>query len=58
MAVERARSFWSRRLPGVRRERLLWIDALGSDEKSATHVHLAFQAKDAVAVAPSVVIRA
>jgi len=36
----------------------LWIDALGSDEKSATHVHLAFQAKDAVAVAPSVVIRA
>lgn len=24
----------------------LWIDALGSDEKSATHVHLAFRAKD------------
>jgi catechol 2,3-dioxygenase-like lactoylglutathione lyase family enzyme len=28
----------------------LWIDALGSDEKSATHIHLAFQAKDADAV--------
>jgi len=28
----------------------LWIDALGGDEKSATHVHLAFQAKDADAV--------
>jgi catechol 2,3-dioxygenase-like lactoylglutathione lyase family enzyme len=25
----------------------LWIDALGNDEKSATHVHLAFQAEDA-----------
>jgi len=24
----------------------LWIDALGAEEKSATHVHLAFQAKD------------
>jgi catechol 2,3-dioxygenase-like lactoylglutathione lyase family enzyme len=24
----------------------LWIDALGGDEKSASHVHLAFQAKD------------
>jgi catechol 2,3-dioxygenase-like lactoylglutathione lyase family enzyme len=24
----------------------LWIDALGADEKSASHVHLAFQAKD------------
>jgi catechol 2,3-dioxygenase-like lactoylglutathione lyase family enzyme len=24
----------------------LWIDALGTDQQSATHVHLAFQAKD------------
>jgi catechol 2,3-dioxygenase-like lactoylglutathione lyase family enzyme len=24
----------------------LWIDALGADQSSATHVHLAFQAKD------------
>jgi catechol 2,3-dioxygenase-like lactoylglutathione lyase family enzyme len=24
----------------------LWIDALGADEKSASHVHLAFQARD------------
>jgi catechol 2,3-dioxygenase-like lactoylglutathione lyase family enzyme len=28
----------------------LWIDALGTDQKSATHLHLAFQAKDADAV--------
>ena len=28
----------------------LWIDALGNDEKSATHIHLAFQAKDQDAV--------
>jgi catechol 2,3-dioxygenase-like lactoylglutathione lyase family enzyme len=28
----------------------LWIDALGQDAKSATHVHLAFQAKDRAAV--------
>jgi catechol 2,3-dioxygenase-like lactoylglutathione lyase family enzyme len=28
----------------------LWIDALGQDTKSATHVHLAFQAKDRDAV--------
>jgi catechol 2,3-dioxygenase-like lactoylglutathione lyase family enzyme len=25
----------------------LWIDALGADQQSATHVHLAFQAQDA-----------
>jgi catechol 2,3-dioxygenase-like lactoylglutathione lyase family enzyme len=25
----------------------LWIDALGGEQKSVTHVHLAFQAKDA-----------
>jgi catechol 2,3-dioxygenase-like lactoylglutathione lyase family enzyme len=24
----------------------LWIDALGADERAASHVHLAFQAKD------------
>jgi catechol 2,3-dioxygenase-like lactoylglutathione lyase family enzyme len=29
----------------------LWIDALGSDQGSATHVHLAFQAADREAVA-------
>jgi catechol 2,3-dioxygenase-like lactoylglutathione lyase family enzyme len=28
----------------------LWIDALGNDRPSATHVHLAFQARDADAV--------
>jgi catechol 2,3-dioxygenase-like lactoylglutathione lyase family enzyme len=28
----------------------LWIDALGQDRSVATHVHLAFQAKDAQAV--------
>ena len=28
----------------------LWIDALGDDKKSATHVHLAFQAADRDAV--------
>jgi catechol 2,3-dioxygenase-like lactoylglutathione lyase family enzyme len=28
----------------------LWIDALGNDVKSASHVHLAFQAKDQEAV--------
>jgi catechol 2,3-dioxygenase-like lactoylglutathione lyase family enzyme len=28
----------------------LWIDALGEDRPSATHVHLAFQAQDADAV--------
>jgi catechol 2,3-dioxygenase-like lactoylglutathione lyase family enzyme len=28
----------------------LWIDALGSDRQSATHVHLAFQARDTDAV--------
>jgi catechol 2,3-dioxygenase-like lactoylglutathione lyase family enzyme len=28
----------------------LWIDALGADERAATHVHLAFQAKDQDAV--------
>jgi catechol 2,3-dioxygenase-like lactoylglutathione lyase family enzyme len=28
----------------------LWIDALGSDRQSATHVHLAFQARDPDAV--------
>jgi catechol 2,3-dioxygenase-like lactoylglutathione lyase family enzyme len=28
----------------------LWIDALGADEKSATHVHLAFQARDQATV--------
>lgn len=28
----------------------LWIDALGNDQQSATHVHLAFQAQDRDAV--------
>jgi catechol 2,3-dioxygenase-like lactoylglutathione lyase family enzyme len=28
----------------------LWIDALGNEQNSATHVHLAFQAKDREAV--------
>jgi catechol 2,3-dioxygenase-like lactoylglutathione lyase family enzyme len=28
----------------------LWIDALGNDRQSATHVHLAFQARDTDAV--------
>jgi catechol 2,3-dioxygenase-like lactoylglutathione lyase family enzyme len=28
----------------------LWIDALGNDRPSATHVHLAFQARDQAAV--------
>jgi len=28
----------------------LWIDALGQDARSATHVHVAFQAKDQEAV--------
>jgi catechol 2,3-dioxygenase-like lactoylglutathione lyase family enzyme len=28
----------------------LWIDALGADQRSATHVHLAFQARDPDAV--------
>jgi catechol 2,3-dioxygenase-like lactoylglutathione lyase family enzyme len=28
----------------------LWIDALGADQGAATHVHLAFQAKDREAV--------
>ena len=28
----------------------LWIDALGTDERAASHVHLAFQAKDEDAV--------
>jgi catechol 2,3-dioxygenase-like lactoylglutathione lyase family enzyme len=28
----------------------LWIDALGDDQRSATHVHLAFQAQDRDAV--------